>query len=142
MVCLWLLKREQETMFLKAPIQEDFSLGLEHPTVHASIIKVARSLDITKRSLDCRVKWNSQSSLQKAWIGAKFHIVQVGHGMKKEEIGLQNIGNHFTNLTSQSKNMRNLHFQVHQNMMRAWSFILKYGKRDCLFWNVEHKKLN
>jgi len=113
-------------------------LGLEHPTVHASIIKVARSLDITPKEV-----WTVGSSgtlnraLQKAWVGAKFHVVQVGHGMKKEEIGT---AKHWKSPYKFDKpvkeNERPPFPSASEYDAKAWSFIMKHGKRDCLFWNV------
>lgn len=63
-------------------------IGLDHPTVIASFIKVARSLGYTPGSV-----WSVGSSgtlnrsLQLAWPDSEVHVVQVGHNMKKAEIG-------------------------------------------------------
>ena len=63
-------------------------LGLEHPTVLASIIKVARSLPVKPKEI-----WSVGSSgtmnrgLQLAFPDAEVHVVQVGHTMKEREIG-------------------------------------------------------
>ena len=63
-------------------------LGLEHETVLASIIKVARSLPIKPKEV-----WSVGSSgtmsrgLQLAFPDAEIHVVQVGHNMKPREIG-------------------------------------------------------
>lgn len=63
-------------------------LGLEHETVVASIIKVARSLPIKPKEV-----WSVGSSgtisrgLQLAFPDADVHVVQVGHTMKPREIG-------------------------------------------------------
>lgn len=63
-------------------------LGLEHETVVASIIKVARSLPINPKEV-----WSVGSSgtisrgLQLAFPDADVHVVQVGHTMKPREIG-------------------------------------------------------
>ena len=63
-------------------------LGLEHPTVLASMIKVARDLPIKPD-----VVWSVGSSgtmnrgLQMAYPDAEIHVVQVGHNMKPHEIG-------------------------------------------------------
>ncbi len=63
-------------------------LGLEHPTVLASIIKVARSLPVKPKEV-----WSVGSSgtmsrgLQLAFPDAEVHVVQVGHTMKEREIG-------------------------------------------------------
>jgi hypothetical protein len=63
-------------------------LGLEHPTVTASFIKVARDLDYTPKEV-----WSVGSSgslnraLQLAWPDAEVHVVSVGHKMSEREIG-------------------------------------------------------
>lgn len=63
-------------------------LGLYHPTVVASIIRVARSLPISPKYI-----WTVGSSgtlskgLQLAFPDAEVHVVQVGHAMKESEIG-------------------------------------------------------
>lgn len=63
-------------------------LGLEHETVLASIIKVARSLPVKPKEV-----WSVGSSgtmsrgLQLAFPDADVHVVQVGHNMKPREIG-------------------------------------------------------
>ena len=63
-------------------------LGLEHPSVLGSIIKVARSLPITPDEV-----WTVGSSgtlnrgLQFAWPHATIHVVSVGHTMNEREIG-------------------------------------------------------
>lgn len=63
-------------------------IGLEHDTVLASIIKVARSLPIQPNEV-----WSVGSSgtlnrgLQLAFPSAIVHVVQVGHNMKEHEIG-------------------------------------------------------
>lgn len=63
-------------------------IGLEHETVLASIIRVARSLPVQPKEV-----WSVGSSgtltrgLQLAWPDATIHVVQVGHGMGEREIG-------------------------------------------------------
>lgn len=71
-----------------SPERKVLPLGLEHVTVLASIIKVARSLPIKPA-----VVWSVGSSgtlnrgLQLAWPDAEVHVVQVGHTMSQREIG-------------------------------------------------------
>ena len=63
-------------------------IGLEHPTVVASFIRVARNLPIVPDEV-----WTVGSSgtlnrsLQLAWPDAKIHVVSVGHTMSNREIG-------------------------------------------------------
>jgi len=63
-------------------------IGLSHPTVEASIIRVARSLPLVPD-----VVWSVASSgtlsrgLQAAWPNAQVHAVSVGHKMAEWQIG-------------------------------------------------------
>jgi hypothetical protein len=63
-------------------------IGLEHPTVLASIVRVAQSLPIVPD-----IVWSVGSSgtlsrgLQLAWPNAEVHIVSVGHRMSDRERG-------------------------------------------------------
>jgi hypothetical protein len=63
-------------------------LGLEHPTVIGSLIKVARGLSVKPDHV-----WSVGSSgtinrsLQLAWPDAECFVVGVGHGMNEREIG-------------------------------------------------------
>lgn len=63
-------------------------IGLEHPTVRASIVRVAHSLPIVPEHI-----WSVGSSgtlsrgLQEAFPDAKAFVVSVGHGMKEHEVG-------------------------------------------------------
>jgi hypothetical protein len=65
-----------------------FPIGLEHPTVTASIVRVARELPIVPEYV-----WVASSSgtLQRglglAWPEAKINALQVGHTMTHEQIG-------------------------------------------------------
>lgn len=66
-----------------------FPIGLEHPSVIASIVKVAREqIPFTPDHV-----WSVGSSgclnrgLQMAWPGAEVHVVSVGHTMTEREIG-------------------------------------------------------
>jgi len=63
-------------------------IGLEHPTVSGSFIRVARNLPITPQYV-----WTVGSSgtlnrsLQLAWPKAEVHVVSTGHQMSEQEIG-------------------------------------------------------
>jgi hypothetical protein len=71
-----------------SPERKVLPLGLEHDSVLASIVKVARSLPIKPA-----VVWSVGSSgtlnrgLQLAWPDAEVHVVSVGHTMSEREIG-------------------------------------------------------
>jgi len=63
-------------------------IGLEHPTVFGSFIRVARNLPIMPQYV-----WTVGSSgtlnrsLQLAWPEAEVHVVSTGHQMSEQEIG-------------------------------------------------------
>lgn len=118
--------------------RREFPIGFEHPTVIASIIKVARSLDISPSEV-----WTVGSSgvlnrgLQMAWEKAQCNVVQVGHGMTEREIGR---AKHWkSNREFKQKVSRDEappFPSVPEYDAKAWSFIQQYGSEDCLFWNV------
>ena len=113
-------------------------LGLEHPTVLASMIKVARSLDIQPKEV-----WTVGSSgtlsraLQMAWSDADVHVVQVGHTMKPHEIGRAKL---WQSKYEFEKNVKEAGKPPFPSALsydaKAWSFIMEHGRDECLFWNV------
>ena len=115
-------------------------LGLEHPTVLGSIIKVARNLPVTPTEV-----WTVGSSgtlnrgLQLAWPYATIHVVSVGHTMNEREIGR----------AIYHRSEYKFDQPVKENEMppfpsaptydaKAWKFIqeLSDKKSVTLFWNV------
>lgn len=81
--------RAREYAEAKSESRKVLPIGLEHPTALASIIKVARSLDIWQPDY----VWSVGSSgtlnrgLQLAFPQAEVHVVSVGHTMSEREIG-------------------------------------------------------
>jgi hypothetical protein len=81
-------KRARDYVNASPETRKTLPMGLEHPTVFGSFIKVARSLPIKPDYV-----WSAGSSgtvnrsLQMAWPDAEVHVVSVGHKMSEREIG-------------------------------------------------------
>ncbi len=113
-------------------------LGLEHPTVIASMIKVARSIDYTPTEI-----WSVGSSgtlsrsLQLAFPDVPVHIVSVGHKMSEREIGRAKLWRSTYAFNKPCKESEMPPFpSVPTYDAKAWSFVKKYAKPGALFWNV------
>jgi hypothetical protein len=80
--------RCREYVTNKPECRAELPIGLEHPTVLGSFIRVARNMDISPDHV-----WSVGSSgtltraLQMAWPEAEIHVVEVGHGMSERETG-------------------------------------------------------
>lgn len=113
-------------------------LGLEHPTVLASIIKVAQGLSVIPKEV-----WTVGSSgtlnrgLQLAWPSAMMNVVSVGHTMKPHEIGRATL----------YKSPYKFDRPVKENEMppypsaptydaKVWTFVKQYASPGALIWNV------
>lgn len=113
-----------------------FPLGLEHPTVLASIIKVARSLPITPKEF-----WTVGSSgtlnraLQMAWPDAKAHVVQVGHTMSRREIGRAKLWKSSLPFNRPAK-IKPPFPSAPCYDAKAWEFVTEYASPGALIWNV------
>lgn len=81
-------KRAHDYVAESPDTRELLPLGLEHPTVIASMIKIARDLEVNPTEV-----WTVGSSgtlnraLQIAWPNAEVHVVSVGHKMTNRDIG-------------------------------------------------------
>ncbi len=114
-------------------------LGLEHPTVLGSIIKVARKcIDFEPSEI-----WTVGSSgtlnrgLQMAFPEVSINVIQVGHTMNEREIGR---AIHWKSPYKFSKNIKPEEAPPFPSApsydAKAWPFIKKYAKPNALFWNV------
>jgi len=121
----------------------EFPLGLEHPTVMGSLIKVARSLDIQPDHV-----WSVGSSgtlnrsLQLAWPSADCFVVGVGHGMDEREIGR---ATHFRSKYKFNQKVKPEDAppfdSVPEYDAKGWSVMKDYYEthdkpKTVLFWNV------
>jgi len=119
-----------------------FPIGLEHPTVIASIIKVARKhIDPTKIS----EIWSVASSgtlargLALAFPELPINIVSVGHKMSEREIGRAKYyrSEYKFDKPIKESELKELPFESAITYdAKAWRFVKEFGKKDCLFWNV------
>jgi len=108
-------------------------IGFDHPTVIASIIRVARSVDIDPSEV-----WTVGSSgtltrgLQLAWPKASFYCVRVGHS-----------GNYGKSKIYESQYAFNKPTKVLPPFpsaptydAKAWEFMLDNASPGAIFWNV------
>ena len=108
-------------------------IGFDHPTVVASIARVARSMDVDPSEV-----WTVGSSgtltrgLQLAWPRASFHCVRVGHS-----------GNYGKSKIYESEYTFNKPTKVLPPFpsaptydAKAWEFMLDKASPGALFWNV------
>ena len=119
-----------------------FPIGLEDPTVIASIIKVARKhIDPTKISELWRVASSGTLArgLALAFPKLPMNIVSVGHTMSEREIGRANYyrSEYKFDKPVKEAELNALPFQSAITYdAKAWRFVKEFGKKDCLFWNV------
>jgi hypothetical protein len=117
-----------------------FPIGLEHPTVIGSIIKVARQhIDPTKIS----EIWSVGSSgtlnrgLQLAFPELDVNVVSVGHAMGAREIGR---AKYYRTEYKFDKAIPESEMPPFPSAptydAKAWKFVKEFGKPNCLFWNV------
>jgi len=118
-------------------------IGLEHPTVFGSLIKVARSLGVQPDQV-----WSVGSSgtltrsLQMAFPNAEVHVVSVGHTMSEHEIGRAIYHKSKYNFKQSVKKEEAPPFNSCSTYdAKAWQPMLdwhsKMGRpKTVLFWNV------
>ena len=117
-----------------------FPIGLEHPTVIASIIKVARKhIDPTKISEIWSVGSSGTISrgLQLAFPQLDINVVSVGHTMSEREIGR---AKYYRSEYKFAKAIPESEMPPFPSAptydAKAWKFVKEFGKPNCLFWNV------
>ena len=110
-------------------------IGFDHPTVIASITRVARNMDITPKEV-----WTVGSSgtltrgLQAAWPDAEFHCVMVGH---KGDYGNAKLYKSDLKFDKPVKVCDNPPFPSAPTYdAKAWKFVREHASPDALFWNV------
>jgi len=138
-------KRARDYVNEKPESRALIPIGLDHPTVIACLIRVARSINIVPD-----VVWTVGSSgtlsrsLQLAWENAEVHLVSSGgHKMKSESIGRAIF--HESKLAfnkSVPKNELPPFPSVPSYDAKAWAEMIRYykeneiGNKKILFWNV------
>lgn len=130
--------RAREYVEAKPETRELLPLGLEHPTVIASFIKVARAIDYKPTEV-----WTVASSgtlnrsMQLAWPDAEIHCVSVGHSMNAREIGRAIFHKHplpFSKAVNASDSPPFPSAPTYD--AKAWSFMREKAIPGALFWNV------
>ena len=108
-------------------------IGFDHPSVVASIIRVAHSMDIAPREV-----WTVGSSgtltrgLQQAWPDASFHCVTVGH---RGDYGRAKIYRCEVPFNRPAKLIPPFPSAITYDA-KAWEYIKQYASPGALFWNV------
>jgi hypothetical protein len=117
-----------------------FPIGLEHPTVIGSIIKIARKyIDPTKISEIWTVGSSGTLSrgLQLAFPELDINVVSVGHTMNAREIGRAKYYRSEYKFDKEIPKSEMPPFPSAPTYdAKAWKFVKEYGKPNCLFWNV------
>jgi hypothetical protein len=113
-------------------------LGLEHPTVIASIVKVAQNLKITPTEI-----WTVASSgtlsrgLQTAFPNLPVFAVQTGHKMSEYERGRASVIESPYKFDEKCKEIDMPPYPSEPYYdAKLWSFVRNLGKPGALIWNV------
>ena len=108
-------------------------IGFDDPTVVASIIRVAQSMDVEPREV-----WTVGSSgtltrgLQRAWPDASFHCVTVGHAGDYGRAKTYRCEIPFNKATKVLPPFPS----APTYDAKAWEFMLEHASPGALFWNV------
>tara|TARA_R100001509_G_scaffold148320_1_gene106058 strand:- start:23671 stop:24432 length:762 start_codon:yes stop_codon:yes gene_type:complete len=108
-------------------------IGFDHPSVIASVTRVAQTMDIAPREV-----WTVGSSgtltrgLQQAWPDASFHCVAVGH---KGDYGRAKVYKCEIPFNKETK-VKPPFPSAPTYDAKAWEFMKQYASKGALFWNV------
>jgi len=108
-------------------------IGFDHPSVLASVISVAQSMDVKPREV-----WSVGSSgtltrgLQLAWPDATFHCVTVGHAGEYGRAKTYKCELPFNKATKVLPPFPS----APTYDAKAWEFMLEHASPGALFWNV------
>jgi hypothetical protein len=131
-------KRATDYAAERPDIREVLPIGLEHATVIACFIKVARSLELNPIEF-----WSAGSSgtlnraLQLAWPSAIAHVVSVGHNMSEREIGRAVYHKSPYKFDQAVKPYDTPPFPSAPTYdAKVWPFIRDEGLVNAIYWNV------
>jgi hypothetical protein len=118
--------------------RELLPIGLEHPLVLASIVKVARSMGITpSRFVTTGSSGTLNRGLQLAWPKAQAHVLSVGHTMSDREIGKAILHKSELKFPQHPKKGDMPPFPcVAEYEGKLWKLMREIGKKGDLVWNV------
>lgn len=108
-------------------------IGFDHPSVLASVVRVAQSMDVKPREV-----WTVGSSgtltrgLQLAWPDAEFHCVRVGHSGEYGRAKIYKSDYAFNKATKVLPPFPS----APTYDAKAWEFMLEHASPGALFWNV------
>jgi hypothetical protein len=132
------LSRAKKYCEERPDIRKTLPLGLEHPSVLGSIIKVARSLNITPTEI-----WTVASSgtlnrgLQLAFPDIPAHAVQIGHKMNEREAGRATLYRSKYKFDQMTKDDELPPYPSEKYYdAKLWEFVKTHGKKGALIWNV------
>lgn len=112
-------------------------LGLEHPTVIASFIKIARTIPTPKEFWTVGSSGTLNRALQLAWPEADAHVVSVGHTMSPREIGRAKMWRSSYKFDRPIKPKDAPPFpSAPKYDAKGWEFIRAHGKPGAYYWNV------
>ena len=126
-------KRARDYVEQDPTVRRLLHIGFDHPSVVASIIRVALSIDIRPNEV-----WTVGSSgtltrgLQLAWPDANFHCVTVGH---KGDYGRAKVYRCEIPFNKPAKVIPPFPSAITYDA-KAWQFIKEHASKDALFWNV------
>jgi len=113
-------------------------IGLEHPWVFGSIIKVARDLDVEFSEI-----WTAAGSgtlsrgLQLAFPDKPVIMVQIGHKLSEREIGRAKLHISPYKYDQAVRKGEEPPFPSEKFYdAKTWKFIREFGKKSALLWNV------
>ena len=131
-------KRAQEYYEDNKAEREVLPIGLEHPSVIASFIKVARSINyVPKEVWSVGSSGTLNRSLQLAWPDAEVNVVSVGHKMSDREIGRAKYWRSELSFDKPvSKNDSPPFPSAPTYDAKAWKFVRENASHGALFWNV------
>ena len=108
-------------------------IGFDHPSVLASVVRVAQSMDVKPREV-----WTVGSSgtltrgLQLAWPDAEFHCVRVGHSGEYGRAKIYKSSYAFNKATKVLPPFPS----APTYDAKVWEFMLEHASPGALFWNV------
>jgi hypothetical protein len=113
-------------------------IGLCHPSVLASIVKVARQLPIVpKRFFTAAGSGTLNRGLQLAWPKAEANMLSVGHKLTPEEQGRGIVHVCELKFPQHAKKADSPPFgSVPEYDAKVWKLIKQIGRPGDLFWNV------